>query len=48
MDLVSRLRKELQRQIDFHRNFVQVDPVHGLRFAVQKPRMAFESGCDSL
>jgi len=46
--LVSRLRKELQRQIDFHRNFVQVDPVHGLRFAVQKPPHGVESGCDSL
>jgi hypothetical protein len=46
--LVSRLRKELQFQINFHRNFVMVHPAHGLRFAVQKKARGDGSACDPL
>jgi len=46
--LVSRLRHELHDQIKFHRNFVMVHPVHGLRFAVQRKAFVGGSGCDPL
>jgi len=46
--LVSRLRKALQFQIKFHRDFVVVHPVHGLRFAVQKKAFVGRNGDDLL
>lgn len=46
--LVFRLRQELQLQIKFHRNFVMVHPVHGLRFAVQQKARGDGSARDPL
>jgi hypothetical protein len=46
--LVFRLRQEIQLQIKFHRNFVMVHPVHGLRFAVQQKARGDGSARDPL